>query len=489
MTTYTMAPLRYERRVLIIGFLLLLIAGYFSVGFNQSDEHFQILEFAGMKLGFSPPADLAWEYHYQMRSALQPALAYAVHRALAALGEESPFATALVLRWLSALLSFAAMLAVYRLYRDRLADPRLRYAYLLLCFGLWFHVFNGVRFSAENWSGRLFVLGFVLALLPQYRHRTGALLGAGLLLGLSFGVRPQAGLLVLGFGLWLLLVERASWRRLLALATGGVAALALGAVLDRWLYGNWTITAWNYFDLNLLQNKVAEFGLAPWHFYLSAVIKRAAPPLGLVLIPGVVLGLLARPRSAVAWTCIPFLSVHLWLSRQEVRFLYPIIGFVPILLVWAAERIQSVLTGEWLRSRAFRVGGWILVLTNGVMLLVACFRPATSEVNVYQYIYDAYHPQPITLYGVRHDPYRLALDVQFYRSPQLRFRELPNAAALDTVSASRFLLITKDAADAKRIAGQKTLLYQTYPRWFRAIDFNDWQSRTQQYFLYEVDRR
>lgn len=480
---------RQEWLVPLIGLGLLLLTGYFSVGFNQSDEHFQILEFAHMKLGLSSPDQLAWEYHNEMRPALQPALAYGLYRTLELFGGDDPFLTVLILRWLSALLSFTAMLAIYRLYRDRITDPRLRYGYLLLCFLLWFHVYNGVRFSSENWSGRLFVLGFVAYLLPQWKSRNWIQLGVGFLLGLSFVTRHQAGLMVLGFGLWLLFLNRPPWRRLVLLSIGGLAAIGLGSVLDYWLYGEWTITAWNYLDLNLLQNKVAEFGLAPWHFYLSGVIKRAGPPLGLVLIPAVVLGLLARPRSAVTWACIPFLAVHLWLSRREVRFLYPLIGFVPILLVRATEWVQQRTAGDWLRSRLFRVGGWILALTNGVMLLIICFRPATSEVNIYERIYERYHPAPITLYSVRYDPYALALEVQYYRSPQLQVRELPYAAALDTISAKRFLLITKNEAAVDSIAGRKTLLYRTYPAWFRAIDFNDWQSRTRQYFLYEIDRR
>ena len=488
MTTSSARP-RHESLVLILGCFLLLLTGYFSVGYNQSDEHFQILEFAHMKLGYSSPDQLAWEYQNEMRPALQPALAYGLYRTLALVGLEDPFLTALGLRWISALLSFTAMLAIYRLYRDQITDPRLRYGYLLLCFLLWFHIFNGVRFSSENWSGRVFVLGLVAYLLPQWERRNWVQLGIGFLLGLSFVIRHQAGLLVLGFGLWLLLLDRPPWRRLALLSIGGLAAIGLGFVLDYWLHGEWTVTAWNYLDLNLVRNKVAEYGLAPWYFYLSGVIKRAAPPLGLVLIPAVILGLLARPRSAVAWACLPFLAVHLWLSRREVRFLYPLIGFVPILLVWAIEWVQRVTPGDWLRTRAFRVGGWLFALTNAVMLLIICFRPAISEVHIYQRIYDRYHPQPITLYGVRHNPYRLALDVQFYRSPQLQVRELPNTAALDTVTADRFLVIAKDAATVDSLAGRKTLLYRTYPEWFRAIDVNAWQSRTRQYFLYEIDRR
>lgn len=43
-------------------FIVYLIVAYNNTGFNNPDEHFQIIEFANYKLGLAMESDLAWEY-------------------------------------------------------------------------------------------------------------------------------------------------------------------------------------------------------------------------------------------------------------------------------------------------------------------------------------------------------------------------------------------------------------------------------------------
>ncbi|MBK5097796.1 MAG: hypothetical protein JJE01_08435 [Gemmatimonadetes bacterium] len=52
----------WARNWLLVALVLNLAAAYFSWGFHQFDEHFQILEFANYKLGNSPASDLPWEF-------------------------------------------------------------------------------------------------------------------------------------------------------------------------------------------------------------------------------------------------------------------------------------------------------------------------------------------------------------------------------------------------------------------------------------------
>jgi GPI mannosyltransferase 3 len=67
-----------NRKILIIGLCFHLLAAVFSIGFNNHDEHFQILEFAALKLNLAGVNDMPWEYGYQMRSTVQPGIAYLI---------------------------------------------------------------------------------------------------------------------------------------------------------------------------------------------------------------------------------------------------------------------------------------------------------------------------------------------------------------------------------------------------------------------------
>ena len=103
----------------IWGLFFLCIAAFFSKGFHHPDEHFQILEMAALKLGLTSPGDLPWEFHEKMRSAFQPWLAVGVDRLGCRLGICDPFFITILLRLLSAVLSW---LASYSLLKTFLND-------------------------------------------------------------------------------------------------------------------------------------------------------------------------------------------------------------------------------------------------------------------------------------------------------------------------------------------------------------------------------
>jgi GPI mannosyltransferase 3 len=89
--------------VLAILFTIGLVTAWNSSGFYHVDEHFQILEFSGLKMGINKVSDLAWEYNAQIRPALQVFIAYAVFSTSDLLGIGSPFIKTFFLRFITLL--------------------------------------------------------------------------------------------------------------------------------------------------------------------------------------------------------------------------------------------------------------------------------------------------------------------------------------------------------------------------------------------------
>ena len=187
-----------DKSIYLISAIILLITALFSVGYHQFDEHFHLLEFAGLKLGLTQGNDLAWEYHYQTRAAIQPAIVVLVYSLLSLVKITNPFTIAIFLRVLSGLISFLSIHLFYRVYRREIEDVLLQKWFLLLSFLLWFAVYNNVRFSAENWSGSIFLIAYSLFFLRESESRVQYLL-IGILFGLAFLFRYQVGLLIAGF--------------------------------------------------------------------------------------------------------------------------------------------------------------------------------------------------------------------------------------------------------------------------------------------------
>lgn len=70
-------------RLVFWGGLVTLLYAVLSTGVYHPDEHFQILEYAHMKLFGKPaPEQLPWEYGLKMRPGFQPMIAYAVGKLL-----------------------------------------------------------------------------------------------------------------------------------------------------------------------------------------------------------------------------------------------------------------------------------------------------------------------------------------------------------------------------------------------------------------------
>ena len=65
----------YQYRIQIL-FVVYSLLVFFSEGYYHFDEHFQVIEFAGLKFGINQASDLPWEYHSQLRSGLMPLIVF-----------------------------------------------------------------------------------------------------------------------------------------------------------------------------------------------------------------------------------------------------------------------------------------------------------------------------------------------------------------------------------------------------------------------------
>ena len=273
----------FERKVFIISLLIHLLTAYFSVGYHQPDEYFQVYEFAAWKLGFAPAAELPWEFGAQIRGTVQPLLVYAISQFLLVFNAFQPAWVALFFRTISALGAWWASILLYDIAKLNLATQKLDRFLLLSSVFLWFLTYQSVRFSSENWSALFLIFGLYL-LLKNKSKLNLAYLMAGVLFGISFLFRFQIAFALLGLGAWLLFIQKTTYRLLFNLIFGGILSLLLGLLIDRWFYGNWVFTPYNYFVSNILDGNAANFGVTPWYDYFWQIFLTAVPPISIAIL-------------------------------------------------------------------------------------------------------------------------------------------------------------------------------------------------------------
>lgn len=122
---------------------------------------------------------------------------------------------------------------------------------------------------------------------------------------------------------------------------GILLMVLIGVLVDRWFYGEWTLSAWNYFDQNILLDKVSTFGVKPWWWYITEILEKGIPPFSLLYVGSFFLLIFYKPKSPLTWSILPFIIVHSLIGHKEIRFVFPIIGFVSIITIFGFEIIQD----------------------------------------------------------------------------------------------------------------------------------------------------
>ena len=89
-------------RLLLVFILITLVTSWFSVGFYNVDEHFQILEFGAYKAGWIPQQNLSWEYVSAIRSSVEPFVVFLLIKTLGVFNSQNPFIIAFLLRLVTA---------------------------------------------------------------------------------------------------------------------------------------------------------------------------------------------------------------------------------------------------------------------------------------------------------------------------------------------------------------------------------------------------
>ena len=466
-----------HKSLALLGLLCLLVAAFFSKGFHHFDEHFQILEFAALKLGLTTEQNLPWEYQAKMRSTIQPTLVVLLHRALSPLGWDNPFWTATFFRLLSGLLSWGACLALFLRFEKTVDDFWKKRLFIPLSFFFSLAVYHGVRFSSENWGTIFFVFG-LLIVSSQRRLTLKFAIGSGFLLGLSFLFRFQMGIMIFGLLAWTFFIKKELFSSIATLLMGLLLAIGLGTLIDHWFYGGWPITFWNYFDQNLIRGRAADFGVSPWYEYLRILFIFLIPPFSLFFILGLLAFFYFYPTHVFSFCLVPFLVIQSLIGHKEPRFIFPLLYFFPFIMALSYQKLGSFIRVTSARKNMLRAFYGSFIALNAGFLLVALFFPADKDVELYEAIYqsDGKH-----LLFLEENPYaRAGIKIHYYQRPGLLVEKGSPELLSEKNNSKRLILTRKFEAPLDNA----DLIYEAFPEFITRFNFNHWVDRAKRWRLF-----
>ena len=327
----------FYKCVIALALILYGITAWNSHGYYQADEHYQIIEFAGKKLGTHGDHELAWEWQTQSRQTIQPFMVYFIFSALQYVGVNDVYLLAFVLRLLSLLLSLFVIHFFLKNTLDLILE-KYHKLYILLSYFLWFMPVIYVRFSSETWSAAMLLLTFSLILSNRVRHKYTPVI-IGFLLGFAFLFRYQSAFLTIGLLAWLIFVHKESFKDIVKIISAGLTAVLIGVFIDSWFYGEWFFIPWRYLFYQAIEGTSSTFGISAWHFYLEKMLLAPGWPLGLLFLVSFVHLMVRRPKNIFVWSLIPFIIAHTFVPHKEIRFFFVFINLLPIIFLTSIQLI------------------------------------------------------------------------------------------------------------------------------------------------------
>ncbi len=467
--------------IVAIAAVVYITTAFNSHGFYHADEHYQIIEFAGLKLGTHTPEELTWEFKAQIRPTFQPIICFGLLKSFKFLNIKNPYNQAFLLRLISALFAIVVIFFFIQNTKNFIKNKAIKIAYYFLSFFLWFIPIISIRFSSETWSGLCFLLSITYFIKDPNNKRTPYKIG--FFLGISFLFRFQIAFAILGFGLWLILINHSKLKYLIKICTPFCAALVIGFLLDSWFYSKFVFTPWNYFYKNIIEGAASGFGTSPWYFYIVKLLSYPSYFIGIPILLSFIILLIKNPKYYVLWIIIPFIICHSIIAHKEERFLFPIVYFFPLMLIEGYTIIINLIKNRFFNKVINYSLIVIFVIVNTVGIIAMGQKSAgIGRMEITKYIHDKYGNENINLifcsWANPYNPWH-SLPIKFYLENSLTDHRINNLCELndslfrkDVVNLLVIRKIDKNNIEcSKKIKNYNLILVkQSIPKWIERIN-------------------
>lgn len=438
----------------LLALIIAVITSYTNFGHTTGDEYSQIFEFGAYKLGNVSQSDLRYEFNTQMRPSIQVWAVVAVHRLAGFFTTDiNPFYINYAINLLSGAFCIFSICVFSQAFLPRI-EPRYQNYFIILSLFSWLVLYTNIHFNSENISGHLLLLAVGL-LYPRISNPGKVVaVGIGAIIGLAFACRFQTGFAILGLMLWLLLYDLRAKRLgdwLFLTAGMTISILIFNVVADYCFYGNLVFTTYNYFYQNIVTGMMnRDAGVSPWFTYFITVSFYL--PFGPIYVIAAVYYLIKYPRDLISGIVGFFVLIHIFIGHKEARFLLPMLGFAPAMIMVSLQDWEKRFSYLRLHSEKIIRSLWFVNIIACVSLLIS----AATDVNAWRFLYNHYKKPTILYYHA--SPNQKLL---YYKKPNLDLVKYNPGDPLPTPSGYN-CLIAFDANSREKKPGYP-LVYSFFP--------------------------
>jgi phosphatidylinositol glycan class B len=234
---------------------------------------------------------------------------------------------------------------------------------------------------------------------------------------------------LVGILLWLIKFHLYQWKKIFIIGLGFIVGCGINIYLDSHFYGNACFTPYNYFYINIVQGKAAEFGTSPWWYYIAILLALTVPLLSFFLF-GLLLKGFTNVRNPYSIAIFFFILGHSLVGHKEERFVFPVLFFIIYL---AAEAYRNSLETQNFIARLLRknITGFLIrfgllfsIILNLLFVVVFAlftYKQPVKFISVINNRLDGYKKE---IYCYKQSPYctESNLEYHFLCENKLRFK-------------------------------------------------------------------
>lgn len=457
------------RWLLVVSLLIQLVFCITQVGYFHPDQHFQLVEFSSWQLGEASGATSVWELTSHIRPTLQVYLFSGFIKLCHLCAVHDSYTQLTILRVIFGLTGFILFNAIGIYYfKD---NPKLLYLVLLLINVSWATPYIRTLFSSELASSIVFF--GALLLYEQKKEKFLYVLLTGSLFSLTFYLRFQIAFALLGFGFWMLVIER-NYARLLPMAIGFGIGIGINVGLDYLFYDQLVFTPYEYYRVNIVEGKAAEFGTPSFVWYIVMLtLVIGTPPLSIFLFYYSLKGAIRQYRQPLVFAVVFFIVGHCLVAHKEERFLFPVVTVLPIICGWGLPSFLDYYQRAQTSVRTLLKGLLLVSVALTVLVLVTLpLNPISQTFEFSRKIARTFEGSTPTLYCLNRTPFETesGLPLTFYRRsvPNISLVKFHNADSLRYLKNTWLITTYNDAKNQFGLIdslGFKPHLYSSPALW------------------------
>jgi phosphatidylinositol glycan class B len=104
-----------------------------------------------------------------------------------------------------------------------------------------------------------------------------------------------------------------------------------------------------------------------------------------------------QPKNFLVWTVLPFIIIHSLIHHKEERFLFPILNFLPVILIISYQELEKISVIKNLKYLKLIIAIPLVLINIAGLYAMSTKSAGVGRMEITKYIHDEYKDKQVNL--------------------------------------------------------------------------------------------